>query len=307
MDYVTVLLQTTLRTFPPVLLAGLGGMLANRVGILNLGLEGTMLMGAFVGVIVSYFTGSIWLALLAAGVAGAAVGILFSVLTVRFKANATVVGIAVNLFSAGLTTYLLNVLFQVRGSFSDPAIVALPKINLPFLENIPLLGAFHGQAVTVWIALSMIAVMHVVMYHTALGLRIRATGCHPMAVTTAGCKTERIQYGALIFGSFLAGIGGVHLSLGQLTMFTEDMISGRGFIAFAAAIFGKDTPVGTFLGALLFSFADAGTRKIQTLGFPSSLLDTIPYIITVITLWIVAGREYGKKKRHIASMQKNAG
>lgn len=307
MDYITVLLQTTVRTFPPVLLAGLGGMLANRVGILNLGLEGTMLMGAFVGVIVSYFTGSAGLALLAAGVAGAAVGILFSVLTVRFRANATVVGIAINLFSAGLTTYLLSVLFHVRGSFSDPGIVALPKINIPFLEGIPLLGAFNGQAVTVWIAILMIAVMQVVMYHTALGLRIRATGFHPMAVTTAGCKTERIQYGALIFGSFLAGIGGVHLSLGQLTMFTEDMVSGRGFIAFAAAIFGKDTPVGTFLGTLLFSVADAATRKIQTLGFPSSLLDTIPYIITVITLWIVARRELGKKKRNIAAMRKSAG
>lgn len=304
MDYVSVLLQTTLRTFPPVFLAGLGGMLANRVGILNLGLEGTMLMGAFVGAVVSYFTGSIWVALLAAGTAGALVGVIFSILTVRFKANATVVGIAVNLFSAGLTTYLLSVFFNVRGSFSDPKIVPLPKINIPFLDNVPILSAFSGQTITVWIAIIMIVVMHIVMYHTPLGLRIRATGYHPMAVTTAGCNMHRIQYGSLIFGSFLAGIGGVHLSLGQLSMFTEDMTSGRGFIAFAAAIFGKDTPIGTFFGSLLFSFADAATRKIQTLGFPSSLLDTIPYVITVITLWIVARRGFARKRKNLMAMRK---
>ena len=304
MEYVSLLLQTTLRTFPPILLAGLGGMLANRIGILNLGLEGMMLMGAFTGVIVSYYTGSVILALLAAGLAGALAGVLFSVLTVRFKANPTVVGIAINLFAAGLTTYLLSVMFNVRGSFSDSKIVGLPKINIPFLNHIPILSAFSNQAVTVWIAIIMVIAMHYVMYHTPLGLRIRATGYYPMAVTTAGCNMERIQYGALIFGGFLAGIGGVHLSLGQLTMFTEDMISGRGFIAFAAAIFGKDTPIGTCLGALLFSFADGATRKIQTLGFPSSLLDMIPYIITVITLWIVAKRNVFKKKKKLLSMQK---
>lgn len=300
MEYISILLETTLRTFPPLLLAGIGGMLANRVGILNLGLEGTMLTGAFTGVIVSYYTGSAWLALLAAGLSGALVGVIFSVLTVRFKANPTVVGIATNLFASGLTTYLLSVLFHVRGSFSDPGVKGLMKIDIPFLDKIPILSAFNGQAVTVWIAIIMVVVMHIVMYHTALGLRIRATGFHPMAVTTAGCKMEALQYGGLIFGSFLAGIGGVHLSLGQLTMFTEDMTSGRGFIAFATAIFGRDTPIGTCLGALLFSFADAGTMRAQTLGFPASLLDMIPYIITIITLWLVAQAMLAKKKRKLS-------
>lgn len=300
MEYISILLETTLRTFPPLLLAGLGGMLANRVGILNLGLEGTMLTGAFTGVIVSYYTGSSWLALLAAGLSGALIGVIFSVLTVRFKANATVVGIAINLFASGLTTYFLTVLFHVRGSFSDPAIEGLQRINIPFLDKIPILSALDGQAVTVWIAIVMVIVMHIVMYHTALGLRIRATGYHPMAVTTAGCNMEALQYGGLIFGSFLAGIGGVHLSLGQLTMFTEDMTSGRGFIAFATAIFGRDTPVGTCLGALLFSFADAATMRAQTFGFPASLLDMIPYIITIITLWLVAQGLLAKRKRKLS-------
>ena len=111
---------------------------------------------------------------------------------------------------------------------------------------------------------------------------------------------EALQYGGLIFGSFLAGIGGVHLSLGQLTMFTEDMTSGRGFIAFATAIFGRDTPVGTCLGALLFSFADAATMRAQTFGFPASLLDMIPYIITIITLWLVAQGLLAKRKRKLS-------
>lgn len=296
MSYLEVLLETTLRNLPPILLAGLGGMLANRVGVLNLGLEGMMLTGSFVGVIVSYYTHSAFLAIVLAGVAGAILGVLFSVLTLRFRANATVVGVSINMLALGLTTYLLSVLFGVRGSFSDTSIVPIPKINLMFLSNIPILRALNNHAVTVYIALLAVLILQYVMYKTALGLRLRATGYHKMAVTTAGVNSTGLQFGTLILSGFLCGLGGVHLSLGQLSMFTENMTSGRGFIAMAAAIFGRNTPSGTFLGSLLFSVADAVTRKAQTSGFPSMLVDMIPYIITVVTLWVVAARELRKRK-----------
>lgn len=296
MNGVETLLETALRTLPPVLLAGMGGMLANRIGILNLGLEGMMLTGSFVGVIASYYTGSAYAALLIAGLASALVGLLFSLFTIRFKANPTVVGVAINMLVAGLTTYFLSVLFGVRGAFSDNRIMGLPKINIPFLDNIPILRIFNNQNITVWLALIFVFALHYVFYHTSLGLRIRATGQFPMAVTTAGVNVKAIQYSALVFGGFLCGLGGAHLSLGQLSMFTENMTSGRGFIALAAAIFGKNTPLGTLLGALLFSFTDAVTRKIQTTGFPSMLIDMIPYIVTVVTLWIVEMRATAKRK-----------
>lgn len=296
MTYLEVLLETTFRNLPPVLLAGLGGMLANRVGVLNLGLEGMMLLGSFVGVIVSFYTHSAFLAILAAGAAGAVLGVLFSVLTLRFRANATVVGVSINMLALGLTTYLLSVMFGVRGSFSDTSIVAIPKLKLNFLSNIPILRAMNSQALTVYIALLAVVILQYVMYRTSLGLRLRATGYHKMAVTTAGVNATGLQYGALILSGVLCGIGGVHLSLGQLTMFTENMTSGRGFIAMAATIFGRNTPVGTLLGSLLFSVADAVTRKAQTSGFPSMLIDMIPYVVTVITLWIVAVNEIRHNK-----------
>lgn len=301
MEYLEVLLQTTLRNLPPVLLAGLGGMLANRVGVLNLGLEGMMLMGSFVGVIVSFYTHSALLAILAAGLSGAVLGIIFSVLTLRFRANATVVGVSINMLALGLTTYLLSVMFGVRGSFSDTSIAAIPKVNLDFLAHVPVLNALNGQAITVYVALLAVVLLQYVLYKTPLGLRVRATGYHKMAVTTAGVNSDGIQYGALILSGFLCGLGGVHLSLGQLTMFTENMTSGRGFIAMAATIFGRNTPVGTLLGSLLFSVADAVTRKAQTSGFPSMLVDMIPYLVTVITLWIVAADAMRKAKKVTAN------
>lgn len=300
MNALETLLETTLRTLPPVLLAGMGGMLANRIGILNLGLEGMMLTGSFVGVIASYYTGSAYGALLIAGLASALVALIFSLFTIRFKANPTVVGVAVNMLIAGLSTYFLSVLFGVRGSFSDSNIVGLPKIALPGISEIPVLRAFNNQNLTVWLALLFVILLHYVFYHTSLGLRIRATGQFPMAVTTAGVNVKALQYGALVFGGFLCGLGGAHLSLGQLTLFTEDMTSGRGFIALAAAIFGKNTPVGTLIGALLFSFTDGVTRRIQTSGFPSMLIDMIPYIVTVVTLWIVEMRALSRRKKMLA-------
>lgn len=298
MNYITELLQATIRNLPPILLAGLGGMLANRIGILNLGLEGMMLIGSFVGVITSYYTQSSILALLFAGLSGALLGCIFSLLTIRFKANATVVGVAINMFSLGLTTYLLSVMFGTRGSFSDVAIVPLAKINIPFIANIPILSALSGQSITVLISLLTVAILNYVMYKTPLGLRLRATGNHKMAVTTAGVNSTLIQYGTLIMSGFLCGIGGSHLSLGQLTMFTENMTAGRGFIATAATIFGQNTPLGTLAGSLLFGLSDAVTKGIQTSGFPSMIIDMIPYVVTVITLWIIAVYALKKKKVH---------
>lgn len=300
MSTIEVFLVTTLRNLPPILLAGLCGALANRVGILNLGLEGMLLTGSFVGVIASYYTGSAMAALLIAGLAAALVGLLFATLCIRFKANPTIVGVSVNMLVSGMTTYFLNALFGVRGAFSDKRIVGLAKITIPGLDNIPLLRVFNNHNITVWIALLCVIVLHYVFYRTSLGLRIRATGQYPMAVTTAGVNVKLIQYCTLTFGGFLCGLGGAHLSLGQLTMYTENMTSGRGFIALAAAIFGKNTPLGTFLGAMLFSVADAITRKIQTMGFPTMLIDMIPYAVTIITLWLIEVNAVAKRKKKLA-------
>lgn len=290
MEALETLLTTTLRMLPPILLAGLGGMLSSRVGLLNMGLEGMMLIGSFVAVVGSYLSGSSYIGLLAAMLVSGIIGLLFAVFNIKFKANNIVVGVAINMLALGITKYLLRVFFGVSGAFSSPKIVGLPTVHIEALESIPLLRAFNDQSIMVYIAFIAVGIIYFVMYHTPAGLRMRATGPHAMAVTTAGVSVNRMRYTILAISGCLCGLGGAHLSLGQLTMFTDNITNGRGFIAMAAAVFGNNTPVGTMLGAGLFGFTDAATMNAQMLGFPSQLVQMIPYIITILTLILVALR-----------------
>lgn len=290
------LITTILRTLPPVLLAGLGGMIAARVKINNLGLEGMMLIGAFVGAVCMYFTGNPYLALLGAIAIGALMGVMFGFLRIRFHADNLVVSVAINMFALGITVYLMKVIFKVRGAVSLPDMRGLPNIRIPVLDQIPVLRGFSGHSVLVYLSLFLVAVFQYVMYHTAFGLRIRAAGPNPMAVTTSGCNVKLYQYTALIISGMLGALGGAHLSLGQLAMFSDNMTNGRGFIAIAATTFGNFTPLGTFAGALLFSATDAATMRFQTAGLPSPLIQMIPYSITLLMLWIMAAKRKKMKR-----------
>lgn len=290
MQAIEVFISATLRMLPPILLAGLGGMLSSRVGLLNMGLEGMMLIGSFTAVVASYYTGSPMIAMLIAASISGIIGLFFAVFNIKFKANNIIVGVAINIFALGITKYLLRIMFGVSGAFSSPDIVGLPVLNLAFLDKIPLLSAFNNQAITVYISLLLVVLIYIVMYKTPVGLRIRATGMHPMAVKSAGVNVLMIKYVVLSVSGMLCGLGGAHLSLGQLTMYTDNITNGRGFIGMAAAVFGKNTPIGTFLGAGLFSVTDAITMNAQTSGFPSQLVQLIPYVITIITLIFVASK-----------------
>lgn len=290
------ILSAALRMLPPLLLAGLGGMLSSRIGLLNMALEGMMLMGSFVAVIASFYSGSAYIGLLAAAIFGGLLGFLFAIFNLKYKANNIVVGVAVNLLALGLTKYFLKILFGVTGAFSDPKIKGLGTIDIPLLENIPILRAFDNQSILVYISFILVIVINYVFYKTPTGLRIRATGPHDMAVETAGVNVTVLRFSTLIVSGILCGLGGAHLSIGQLTMFTDNMTNGRGFMAMASAIFGRNTPLGTLVGASMFSFADAITMRIQTLGYPASLIEIIPFAVTLLTLFLVALKENKKKK-----------
>jgi simple sugar transport system permease protein len=200
------------------------------------------------------------------------------------------------MFALGITKYMLSVLFGVKGAFSSPKIIGVPKINLPFLEDIPILGAFAHQSVLVYISLLSLVFIQLLLFKTSLGLRIRATGPNEMAVITAGVSTKKVKIITYIISGILCGLAGAYLSLGQLTMFTDNMTNGRGFISMAAANFGFGLPVGTFYGALLFGFADGITMRAQLQGFPPQLVSIIPYLITILTLCgIGAYRKYHLK------------
>lgn len=296
MESIELLLTATLRTMPPILLAGLGGMITSRVGLFNMGLEGMMLIGAFTAVVASYFTGSAYLALIIAAFIGGVIGLMFAVFNIKFKADNIVVSVAINMLALGITIYLLKVLFGVRGAFSSPKIKGLPPIDIPGLDSIPILRAFNHQSILVYSSFVIVAIIYFVFYHTPQGLRLRASGHHAMAVTTAGVNVNTLRYVTITISGILCGLGGANLSIGQLAMFTDNMTNGRGYIGNAAAIFGNNTPIGTFMGATLFSITDAATMKIQTSGFPPLLIQMIPYIITLLTLMAVSVRKKKLKK-----------
>lgn len=291
------LLSTALRMLPPILLAGMGGMLSSRVGLLNMALEGMMLMGAFVAVVASYYSGSAYIGLISAGIFGGLVGFLFALFNIKFKADNIVVGVAVNMLALGLTKYFLKILFGVSGAFSSPDIIGLKTISLPFLSKIPILRSFNNQSIMVYVSIILVFVLHYIFYQTPLGLRIRATGSHDSAVETAGVNVTTLRYLVISTSGILCGLGGAHLSIGQLSMFTDNMTNGRGFMAMAAAIFGRNTPLGTLLGSTMFSITNALTLRLQTIGLPPSLIEIIPFAITLITLYFVALNKVRKKKQ----------
>lgn len=296
MEMISSVLETSLRFLPAILLAGFGGLLTQRIRLVNLGLEGFMLIGAFTAVVISYFTGSSWTGLLVACIICGLMGFLFAVFNLKFKANNIIMSVAINMFAIGITKYLLNLFFGVRGAFSSDKIEGLPIVKLSFLEDIPILSAFSSQSILLYIALLMVVVIQLVLFRTSFGLRIRATGPNPMAVKTAGISVFRLKCIVLSLSGVLCGIGGTYLSLGQLTMFTDNMTNGRGFIAMAASNFGSGMPIGTFLGALLFGFSDGITMKAQLQGFPPQLVQIFPYVLTVLTL---VGVSLYKKTRKI--------
>lgn len=272
------ILNTAFRSLPPLLLAGLGGMITARVGLLNLGLEGMMLVGAFTAVIVNYFTGSAFVGLLAAILVCSLMGLVFAVFYLRFKVDNIIISVAFNMFAVAITQYLLGVLFGTSGAFASDQIRKMSEIVIPFLENVPVLRAFNSLSIVFWLALTITAVMSFVINRTTWGLHIRATGLNDNAVNTAGVNATRVRYICVILSGSLCGIGGAYLSTGYLAMFTNNMTAGRGYLGNIASIIGNRTAGGALAGSLLFSLTEGITMKIQAFGFPSQLIQLIPYL-----------------------------
>ena len=272
------ILNTAFRSLPPLLLAGLGGMITAKVGLLNLGLEGMMLVWAFTAVIVNYFTGSAFAGLLAAILVCSFMGLVFAVFYLKFKVDNIIISVAFNMFALAITQYLLGVLFGTSGAFASDKIRKLPEIPIPFLENIPVLRAFNSLSVIFWLALLITAVLSFVINRTTWGLHIRATGLNDNAVNTAGVNATRVRYICVILSGSLCGMGGAYLSTGYLAMFTNNMTAGRGYLGNIASIIGNRTAGGALAGSLLFSFTEGITMKIQAFGFPSQLIQLIPYL-----------------------------
>ena len=289
------LFQNTLRTATPVVLAALGCLMTQHVNITNIGIDGMMLIGAFFAVLGSYYCGS-WAAGLAfAIVFGVILGLLYYVLVIRFHSDEFIIGVALNIFAGGLTTFLLRTIFQVKGSFSDPRIAPLPTIVIPGLKDIPVLGhLLSGNTLLVYVSWLLVPLCWYLIYKTPWGFHLRASGEYPDALEASGRSPERMKLSASVLCGVLSCMAGAHLSLGYLTMFSENMSASRGYVAFACVIFGRGNPPVVFLAALLFGFIEALGLRLQKY-VPSDLTGMAPYLVTVLMMVAVVLWEQKKK------------
>ena len=284
----------------PILFAALCGVLSESAGVVNIGLDGIMRFGAFFGLLGAFFSHSPWIGLLFGIAIGCLVGALHAFITIRWNGDQTVSGTAINVIAVGLMTYLLEYVFsttgyspQLQNYFGAQAY----RVHLPFLAKIPLLGAFSNLSFMIWFGFICTVLMHVLLYHTVLGLRIRTCGENPRAATTLGINVFRIRWFAVIVGAALAGIGGATLSISSFSGFSDSMPNGVGFIGLAAMIFGKWTPFGALGAALLFGTGQIVQSIIAVTGIAPKLAPgltlILPYVLTLAVLAGFVGKSIG--------------
>jgi simple sugar transport system permease protein len=286
----SALIAAMLRFATPLAFAALGGILSERSGVINIGLEGMMLTGAFFGIFGADLTGSWLLGALIGMAAGAAMGLLHAVLSVTLRADQVVGGTAINLLAVGITGYVFIAHYGQQGTPGD--VPRAPEVTLPGVESIPFVGDAIGQAnVLTWVALLLVPILSVYLFRTAGGLRLRSVGEKPRAADVAGVPVLSTRYLAVVCSGILAALGGVYLSVGLVGSFNENMTDGRGFIALAAVIFGGWRPAGALAGALLFGFSSAVAQRLPAFSDSLAVLfQALPYVLTLVVVAGVIGR-----------------
>ncbi|QFU93727.1 ABC transporter permease [Amycolatopsis sp. YIM 10] len=272
MNFDLALLSSVLRAVTPILFAALAGALCQRAGVFNISLEGTMLVGCFAAVAGSWFTGNPWLGVVAAVLASAAYSLILAIGSVALGGDPIVLSIAMNLLAVGLTSFLLRTVFGTTGSFSDPGLRGLD----------PVLFGHSPLVYAAWVA---VAVLAFLLYRTTWGLKVRGIGENAEAAANLGVNVARERYRVIIAGGALCGLGGAQLALGNVTLFSENMTAGRGWIAVVAVMLGMAAPVGVLLAALLFGLAEGLGFRLQGLGLPQQATDAAPYVVTLLALF----------------------
>ena len=284
------LLQSTLIKAVPLTLGAFSGVLSERAGVVNIAIEGMMLMGAMVGALVGSVS-NLWIALISAIAAGGLLGLVHGVLSIKYKTDQIISGTVINIFSIGMTSFISAKFLQKYQDLNNPG--TFPHWPIPGLAKIPLIGPllFNHNLFVYAMFLFMIA-LHIGLFYTRWGLRLRSVGEHPKAADTLGINVYRTRYMAVLLSGMMAGFAGAYFTIGSVGRFDEVMTAGRGFIALAAMIFGNWTPFGSFGAGLLFGFADSLASKLAILGvnIPSEFLLMAPYIATMAVLAGVVGR-----------------
>jgi simple sugar transport system permease protein len=282
-ELISTLLASAFRISLPITYGALGCMLCERAGIATIGIEGMMLMGAFGAAWGSWLTGSALVGLLFAVLCGAAIAAIHGVLTIYFKTGHIISGFGINLLAGGVTVVLMEAIWGNRGK--SPAVASVQNISIPSLQQVPFIGKVISNISPFFILMIVaIAVTHFLLFHTVTGLRIRAIGENPRAVDSLGIKVYRMQFLSVLAGGILSAIGGAYLSIGDIGLFSRNMVSGRGYIAIAVNIFGGWSPLGIFGASMLFSLAQSIQYRLQSMNLPVQLVQILPYLLTTLAL-----------------------
>jgi general nucleoside transport system permease protein len=286
----SALIAAMLRFATPLVFAAMGGMLCERSGVINIGLEGMMLMGAFFGIFIADQAGSWFVGALAGMAAGGVLAIVHAVFSIALRADQVVSGFAVNFLALGITGYVFIAHYGDQGTPGD--VPRVPELSLPLIEDLDFFGTAIGSAsVLTWVALLLVPLLALYLFRTASGLRLRSVGEKPRAADSVGVPVLRTRYLAVIVSGLLAGLGGVYLSVGLVGSFNENMTDGRGFIALAAVIFGSWRPGGALAAALLFGFSSAVAQRLPAFSESLAVLfQALPYVLVLIVVAGLIGR-----------------
>lgn len=297
LDTLTNILSTTFLYSTPLILTAMGGLYSERSGVVNIGLEGLMTIGAFTAAVTTVATGNAWIGLIIAILAGILLALPHAIASITFKADHVVSGVAINFLALGLSVYLVKHLYD--GQAQTPVVPdKLDTITIPVLNKIPVIGPSLFQTLpTTYIALLVVVLSYFVIYHTPFGMRLRAVGEHPHAAETAGVNVYLYRYIGVLISGALAAIGGASLSIAIGSEFNQGTVAGQGFIALAALIFGKWRPFGVLGAGLFFGFSVALALTGQLFDFtksiPSEVMNMLPYILTILALAGFVGRAEG--------------
>jgi len=287
----TGMLQSSILRAIPITLAALSGIMCERSGVVNIGIEGMMLAGAFLAALFGSVANSMWVGLLGALLGGGLMAALLAVMAIRYKVDQTVAGTAINILATGLTSYFSSRYLQQNSALNSPP--TFRPLPIPLLSKIPVVGpALFNHTFPVYLTFLLVIAIHVMLYYTRWGLRTRAVGEHPRAADTLGVDVFKMRYINVIAGGMVAGLGGAYLVLSSVARFDELMTAGKGFIGLAAMVFGKWNPFGALGASLIFGFADSLQIKLAILSvpIPSQFLLMAPYLVTMIVLAGVVGK-----------------
>jgi ABC-type uncharacterized transport system permease subunit len=288
----TGMLVSSLIRATPIALAALSGMWCERAGVVNIGIEGMMLAGAFLAVVFASVSGNLFIGVLGGMLCGVLLGALHAVLAIRYRVNQVISGTGIIILALGLTNYLMRSVINLYPELNQPGPV-IGALSIPGLWRVPVLGPLlFNQSPLIYVLLLLMLLTNLIMYRTRWGLRIRSVGEHPRAADTLGINVYRIRYLSVMIGGALAGLAGAYMSIGSAGRFNEGMTAGKGFLGLAAMIFGNWNPGGALVGSLIFGFFDSWQEKLAILqvGVPPDLLGMAPYLATMIVLAGFVGR-----------------